>query len=117
MGRLAFEGFWGEGSSTVFQHARHTHRHLSWRESYQTELRIYDAVSLVIALAAAQALRFGWLQGLLQVDELPVPYWLVGVMLALVWWLRRRPARPKPAATATPPAAASAPNNGEPLPW
>ena len=71
----------------MFQHARHTHRHLSWRESYQTELRIYDAVSLVIALAAAQALRFGWLQGLLQVDELPVPYWLVGVMLALVWWL------------------------------
>ena len=87
MGRLAVERFLGEGSSTVFQHASQKHKHLSWRESYQTELRIYDALSLVLALAAAQALRFGWLQGLLQVDVLPVPYWLVGLLLAVGWWL------------------------------
>ena len=71
----------------MFQHASQKHKHLSWRESYQTELRIYDALSLVLALAAAQALRFGWLQGLLQVDVLPVPYWLVGLLLAVGWWL------------------------------
>ena len=86
MGRLAVERFWGEGSSTVFQKASHKHKHLSWRESYQRELRLYDAVALVIALAAAQALRFGRLQGLLQLDELPIPYWLVGVLLGLGWW-------------------------------
>ncbi|BAG30068.1 putative glycosyltransferase [Kocuria rhizophila DC2201] len=86
MGRLAVERFVGEGSSTVFQKASHKHKHLSWRESYQRELRVYDALTLLLALAAAQALRFGWLQGLLQVDELPVPYWLVGLVLAVVWW-------------------------------
>lgn len=70
----------------MFQKASHKHKHLSWRESYQRELRVYDALTLLLALAAAQALRFGWLQGLLQVDELPVPYWLVGLVLAVVWW-------------------------------
>ena len=87
VGRLAVERFLGEGSSTVFQKASHKHKHLSWRESYQRELRVYDAVALVIALAAAQALRFGRLQGLLQLDELPIPYWLVGVLLGLGWWV------------------------------
>ena len=71
----------------MFQKASHRHKQLSWREKYQRELRVYDAVSLVVALGAAQALRFGWLQGLLQVDALPIPYWLVGILLALVWWL------------------------------
>ena len=71
----------------MFQKASHKHKHLSWRESYQRELRVYDAVALVIALAAAQALRFGRLQGLLQLDELPIPYWLVGVLLGLGWWV------------------------------
>ncbi|CAL8896986.1 sugar transferase [Kocuria varians] len=71
----------------MFQQARQKHRHVSWRHSYQQKLRIYDAVSLVVALVAAQVLRFGWLQGLLQLDTLlPVPYWLVGLLLAVVWW-------------------------------
>ncbi|WP_348613960.1 sugar transferase [Kocuria rhizophila] len=71
----------------MFQKASHKHKHVSWRENYQRSLRIYDAVALVAALLAAQALRFGWLQGLLQVDEVPIPYWLVGIMLGVGWWM------------------------------
>ncbi|RKQ34166.1 sugar transferase [Kocuria tytonis] len=71
----------------MFQQAQHKYRHISWRENYQRELRVYDALSLVVALAVAQGLRFGWLQGLLHVEDLPVPYWLVGLLLAVVWWI------------------------------
>jgi len=71
----------------VFQKAQHKHRHVSWRHSYQQKLRLYDTVALLLAVSLAQALRFGWLQGLLHVDTLlPVPYWFVGLVLAVVWW-------------------------------
>ena len=71
----------------MFKEASRKHKHLSWRENYQRELRIYDAVSLLLAVAIAQALRFGWLQGLLQLEDLPIPYWLVGLLLAAGWWI------------------------------
>ena len=71
----------------MFQKASHQHKHVSWRENYQRELRVNDAASLVLALALAQALRFGWLQGLLHLEDLPIPYWLVGLLLAVGWWI------------------------------
>ncbi|MDO4919634.1 sugar transferase [Kocuria sp.] len=70
----------------MFKQATHTHHHASWRRSYQRELRAYDALSLLVALTIAQALRFGWLEGLLHLENLPVPYWLVGLLLAVLWW-------------------------------
>ena len=57
-----------------------------WRGKYQRQLRYYDAAALVIALGGSQLLRFGGNPGALSLDSLAVPYWVIGIMLAAVWW-------------------------------
>lgn len=57
-----------------------------WRERYQDQLRLYDAVALVAALAGSQLVRFGGASGALSLETVAVPYWVVGAVLAAVWW-------------------------------
>lgn len=53
------------------------------------QLRLIDAAAIIVAILCAQLLRFGGLAGSsdLSVNSVQVPYWLVGVTLAVVWWV------------------------------
>lgn len=57
-----------------------------WRETYQRTLRIFDALGLAAALALSQLIRFGSGADFLPLESMPIPYWVVGVALGVVWW-------------------------------
>lgn len=57
----------------------------AWRQTYLDNVRKTDALVLVITVAAAQLIRFGF-DGDAPVDGLPLPYWSLGVLLGLSWW-------------------------------
>ena len=58
-----------------------------WRKTYVRLMRTADAVALVVTLAATQLIRFQLENAGLSLGPVSVPYWAVGVVLALVWWM------------------------------
>ena len=69
----------------MFKEPTVRHTQALWREKYQQTLRISDALALAVALALSQLIRFGLGDGFLPLESIPVPYWLVGVILGLAW--------------------------------
>lgn len=57
-----------------------------WRSAYARRLLVADLVVLVAALMVAQVVRFGVSSGP-PVDGLHVPYPVLGVLLAVAWWI------------------------------
>lgn len=70
----------------MFKEPMVRHTQTLWRERYQQTLRISDALGLAVALALSQLIRFGSGDGFLALGLIPVPYWLVGVILGFAWW-------------------------------
>ena len=70
----------------MFKEPTVRHTQALWREKYQQTLRISDALALVVALVLSQLIRFGLGDGFLPLESIPVPYWLVGVLLGFAWW-------------------------------
>ncbi|KUG56715.1 polyprenyl glycosylphosphotransferase [Kocuria rosea subsp. polaris] len=62
-------------------------RSTAWRENYVNSLRRIDAVALALAVGAAQIARFGFDDKVLPLENAPMPYWLVGLLLAIAWWM------------------------------
>lgn len=56
-----------------------------WRNAYARRLLVGDLVVLLVALTAAQLVRFGATSGP-PVDGLYVPYPVLGIALAVAWW-------------------------------
>lgn len=59
---------------------------VSWRQKYQNRLRLADAITLAGAVTLSQLLRFGSSDGALPIESGPVPYWILGIALGIVWW-------------------------------
>ncbi|MFI7493932.1 sugar transferase, partial [Kocuria sp. M4R2S49] len=62
-------------------------RSAAWQEDYLRALRRTDALMMVLTVAAAQLIRFGFHGQGLELRELSVPYWLVGAALGVTWWV------------------------------
>ncbi|MFI7484310.1 sugar transferase [Kocuria sp. M1R5S2] len=58
-----------------------------WRKSYVRLMLTSDALALVLTLAATQLIRFQLENAGLHLGAVSVPYWAVGVALALAWWV------------------------------
>ncbi|THE18544.1 sugar transferase [Kocuria rosea] len=88
----------GERTTSVLK-ASGTTRSATWRDEYVQTLRLTDAVMIMMTVAAAQVIRFGFdgktlpLDGFgLQTSSSPfygvgLPYWFVGLGLGLIWWI------------------------------
>ncbi|WP_342591321.1 sugar transferase [Arthrobacter stackebrandtii] len=59
----------------------------NWRHRYITQLRWADALIIVVALAAAQLVRFGFEKSDLTIGSLTISYWLCGVLLGFAWYI------------------------------
>jgi exopolysaccharide biosynthesis polyprenyl glycosylphosphotransferase len=57
-----------------------------WRNAYARRLLVGDLVVLLVALTAAQLVRFGGTSNP-PVDGLYVPYPVLGIALAVAWWI------------------------------
>lgn len=71
----------------VMMTRRENSRSTNWREAYRFHLAVTDGVAVVTGVAAAQVLRFGPAESDLRILSVDVPYWLLGLILAIVWWL------------------------------
>ncbi|MFI7579541.1 exopolysaccharide biosynthesis polyprenyl glycosylphosphotransferase [Kocuria kalidii] len=58
-----------------------------WRSAYLTRLRWADALAVVVALLGTQLLRFQLESAGLNLGPRSVPYAIVGIVLAFVWWM------------------------------
>ncbi|MEX5237800.1 sugar transferase [Kocuria arenosa] len=63
------------------------HLPAAWRDVYVSRVRIVDAAVIAITVAVAQLLRFGFGSGELKFETFAVPYWCVGVILGVAWWV------------------------------
>ena len=63
-----------------------TVRPAAWREAHIRSLRRVDAVALAATIVLTQLMRFGLEEGSLPFGGVPVPYWLVGIVLGTAWW-------------------------------
>ncbi|MEX5256869.1 sugar transferase [Kocuria arenosa] len=62
-------------------------RSTSWQDNYLRTVRAMDAATMALTVAAAQLIRFGLDGGTLLVQGIRLPYWGVGVLLGLAWWV------------------------------
>ncbi|WJZ65507.1 sugar transferase [Kocuria rosea] len=62
-------------------------RAATWRGDYVEKLRVIDAMMLMLTVAAAQFLRFGLDSKSLPLDGFGLPYWAVGLVLGMTWWI------------------------------
>ncbi|WP_258300629.1 hypothetical protein [Kocuria rosea] len=58
-----------------------------WRSAYLTRMRWADGLALIVTLIGAHLLRFQLENAGLDLGPLSVPYWIVGIALALTWWM------------------------------
>ncbi|WP_298582719.1 sugar transferase [uncultured Kocuria sp.] len=58
-----------------------------WRSTYLTRMRWADGLALIVTLIGAHLLRFQLENAGLDLGPLSVPYWIVGIALALTWWM------------------------------
>ncbi len=68
---------------------RKPNRSDGWRPRYRRRLRLLDALAIVTAVLIAQFVRFGDDfddQGIMLFNQ-HVPYWVLGLILAAIWWL------------------------------
>lgn len=74
------------GNRVAPAHPGHVDAHgAGWRSTYKRRLLVADFVVLLVALMAAQLVRFGVTPGP-AVDGLYVPYPVLGIGLAVAWW-------------------------------
>ncbi len=62
------------------------HAATGWRKRYVARMRWMDALTLVTALVGTQLVRFQLEHAGLSLGPVSVPYWIVGVALAVLWW-------------------------------
>ncbi|MFC4902287.1 sugar transferase [Kocuria oceani] len=68
--------------------ARQTPSGRDWRRQYVLRMRWSDALALLVAMVGTQLVRFQLENaGLHLGGDFSVPYWTVGIVLAITWWV------------------------------
>ncbi|WP_082697108.1 sugar transferase [Kocuria rosea] len=78
----------GQGDQRHQVHAERTPAsQTGWRSAYLNRLRWADGVALMVTLLGTHLVRFQLEHAGLHLGPLSVPYWIVGIVLAFVWWM------------------------------